>query len=140
MNYKLNELKAARPNDKAIIEAFQTAMVNKADIISPNSRRALLKFPMQFVQPIRTSDGEWTTQLHIWAGLQLRDLLKMSSSTGNVYSSAIKTPHASIAAWDLQATKPSRLLFSIIPFNKNKASIKNQHRPTGIPAGRCLIS
>ena len=76
MNYKLNELKNARPNDKAIIEAFQVAM-NKADIISPTSRRALLKFPMQFVQPIRTSDGEWTTQLHIWAGRQLHDLLML---------------------------------------------------------------
>lgn len=77
MNYKLNELKTARPNDKAIIEAFQVAMNTDADIISPTSRRALLKFPMQFVQPIRTSDGEWTTQLHIWAGLQLHDLLKL---------------------------------------------------------------
>ena len=77
MNYKLNELKNARPNDKAIIEAFQVAMNTNADIISPTSRRALLKFPMQFVQPIRTSDGEWTTQLHIWAGLQLHDLLKI---------------------------------------------------------------
>ena len=38
---------------------------------------SLLKFPMQFIQPIRTSDGEWTTQLHIWAGLQLHDLLKI---------------------------------------------------------------
>ena len=77
MNYKLNELKAARPNDKAIIESFQTAMNNTTEIISPNSRRALLKFPMQFVQPIRTSDGEWTTQLHIWAELGLKDLIKI---------------------------------------------------------------
>lgn len=95
MNYKLNELKAARPNDKAIIEAFQTAMVNKADIISPNSRRALLKFPMQFVQPIRTSDGEWTTQLHIWAGLQLRDLLRIDpivlTAKDSNYDSVLKT-------------------------------------------------
>lgn len=77
MNYKLNELKTARPADKAIIEAFQVAMNTNADIISPTARRALLKFPMQFIQPIRTSDGEWTTQLHIWAGLQLHDLLKI---------------------------------------------------------------
>ena len=77
MNYKLNELKTARPTDKAIIEAFQVAMNTNADIISPTARRALLKFPMQFIQPIRTSDGEWTTQLHIWAGLQLHDLLKI---------------------------------------------------------------
>ena len=95
MNYKLNELKAARPNDKAIIEAFQNAMNNNSDIISPTSRRALLKFPMQFVQPIRTSDGEWTTQLHIWAALQLKDLLKIDpivlTAKDSNYDTVLKT-------------------------------------------------
>ena len=75
MNYKLNELKDAHPEDRALIEAFQAQMNDKAEVISPTTRRALLKFPMQFVQPIRTSDGEWTTQLHIWADVQLKELL-----------------------------------------------------------------
>lgn len=75
MNFKLNELKAARPDDRAVIESFQTSMNKQAQLISPDARRALLKFPMQFVQPLRTSDRDWTTQLHIWAAHKLPELL-----------------------------------------------------------------
>lgn len=75
MNYKLNELKSRRPDDLALIEAVQTEINKKIPIISPETRKSLLQFPIQFTQKIRTSARDWTTQLHKWADYQLHDLL-----------------------------------------------------------------
>lgn len=75
LNYKLNELKTKRPEDRALIEALQSEITKKVQIISPDTRKSLLQFPIQFTQCIRTSSRDWTTQLHKWADYQLHDLL-----------------------------------------------------------------
>lgn len=77
MNHSLNELKSKRPNDVAIIEAIQTEINKKTQIISPSVRKSLLQFPLQFTQRVRTSSRDWTTQLHYWADYQLEDLLRI---------------------------------------------------------------
>lgn len=76
-NYKLNELKSKRPDDKALIEAIQSEIVKNVQVISPSTRKSLLQFPIQFTQRIRTSSHDWTTQLHKWADYQLHDLLML---------------------------------------------------------------
>ena len=75
LNYKLNELKNSRPNDRALIEAIQSDINRKVEVISPSTRKSLLQFPMQFTQRVRTSSRDWTTQLHQWADYQLKELL-----------------------------------------------------------------
>lgn len=75
LNYKLNEMKERRPDDRALIEAIQTTINDKVDAISPNTRKSLLQFPIQFTQRIRTSSRDWTTQLHQWADRQVKELL-----------------------------------------------------------------
>ena len=77
MNHSLNELKSKRPNDVALIEAIQTEINKKTQIISPSVRKSLLQFPLQFTQRVRTSSRDWTTQLHYWADYQLEDLLRL---------------------------------------------------------------
>lgn len=77
MNHSLNELKSKRPNDVALIEAIQTEINKKTQIISPSVRKSLLQFPLQFTQRVRTSSRDWTTQLHYWADYQLEDLLRI---------------------------------------------------------------
>jgi hypothetical protein len=76
-NYMLNELKARKPEDKALIEAMQNDIANKVQIISPETRKSLLQFPIQFTQKIRVNARDWTTQLHKWADFQLHDLLQI---------------------------------------------------------------
>lgn len=75
LNYKLNELKAKRPEDKALIEAIQMDINKKVQIISPETRKSLLQFPIQFTQMVPTSSRDWTTQLHRWADYGLHELL-----------------------------------------------------------------
>jgi len=75
LNYKLNELKGRHPEETALIEAIQKEISNKVQIISPETRKSLLQFPIQFTQAVRTSGRDWTTQLHKWADYQLRELL-----------------------------------------------------------------
>ena len=75
INYKLNELKDKRPEERALIEAIQSEINKKVQIISPETRKSLLQFPIQFTQRIRTSARDWTTQLHKWADYQLPELL-----------------------------------------------------------------
>lgn len=77
LNYRLNELKTKRPEDRALIEAIQTEISKNVQIISPETRKSLLQFPIQFTQKIRTSGRDWTTQLHKWADYQLHDLLML---------------------------------------------------------------
>lgn len=76
-NYRLNELKDKNPQSTTLIEAIQVEFNKTIELISPTTRRALLQFPMQFIQRIPTSHGEWTTQLHVWADNQLEDLLRI---------------------------------------------------------------
>ena len=76
-NIMLNELKARKPEDKALIEAMQNEITNKVQIISPETRKSLLQFPIQFTQKIRINGRDWTTQLHKWADYQLHDLLML---------------------------------------------------------------
>lgn len=74
-NRRLNGLKDAYPNDIPLIETVQTLFNKKVVVITDAERRALYRFPMQFIQRIPIGDGEWTTRLHIWADMQLEDLL-----------------------------------------------------------------
>lgn len=76
-NYMLNELKAKKPEEKALIEAIQNDIANKVQIIAPETRKSLLQFPIQFTQKIRINARDWTTQLHKWADFQLHDLLQI---------------------------------------------------------------
>lgn len=77
LNYKLNELKGRHPDETALIEAIQSEISKKVQIISPETRKSLLQFPIQFTQAVRTSGRDWTTQLHKWADYQLHDLVML---------------------------------------------------------------
>ena len=77
LNYKINEIKAKYPQDVPLIEAIQQDLNANAQVLTPLAKKALLTFPIQYVQKIRTADGEWTTQLHAWADHQVPELLRI---------------------------------------------------------------
>ena len=77
VNEQLNLLKDKYPGDVALVESVQTLFNKEVKIISDRSIRALKSFPMQFTKRIPTKDGEWTTQLHIWADNQVPELLEI---------------------------------------------------------------
>lgn len=77
LNYKINEIKTKFPKELPLIEAIQQDLNANAQILTPIAKKALLTFPIQYVQKIRTSDGEWTTQLHTWADHQVPELLRI---------------------------------------------------------------
>lgn len=76
-NCRLNRMKDAYPDERPLIEAIQNEFNKKVELISPNTKKALLTFPEQFTQEIRTSSENWTTMLHVWADNQLTDLLRI---------------------------------------------------------------
>ena len=67
LNRCLNSMKNEFPNENALIEGIQDILNKKVVVISDTNKRALRMFPMQFIQRINIGNGEWTTQLHIWA-------------------------------------------------------------------------
>lgn len=75
VNEELNNIKDRFPEETALVESVQKLFNKEVQIISDRSIRALKAFPMQFTKRIPTADGEWTTQLHIWADNQVAELL-----------------------------------------------------------------
>lgn len=75
VNEELNNIKDRFPEETALVESVQKLFNKEVQIISDRSIRALKAFPMQFTKRIPTADGEWTTQLHIWADNQVPELL-----------------------------------------------------------------
>lgn len=75
VNEELNNIKDRFPEETALVESVQKLFNKEVQIISDRSIRALKTFPMQFTKRIPTADGEWTTQLHIWADNQVPELL-----------------------------------------------------------------
>lgn len=76
INIELNRLKDKNPGQEAIIEGVQKLFNEKVETASPEQKRALMMFPMQYAAyRIKTSPSEWTTQLHRWADNLLDTLL-----------------------------------------------------------------
>ena len=79
VNIELNRLKDKNPGQEALIEGVQQLFNEKVETATPEQKRSLLMFPMQYAAyRIKTSPGEWTTQLHKWADNLLDTLLQLN--------------------------------------------------------------
>lgn len=77
INIQLNMLKDRNPGQAALIEGVQTLFNKKVEVATPEQKKSLLMFPMQYAA-YRINDrnsAEWTTQLHRWADNLLDTLL-----------------------------------------------------------------
>jgi hypothetical protein len=78
INIELNRLKARNPGQETLIEGVQKLFNEKVETATPEQKRSLLMFPMQYAAyRIKTSPSEWTTQLHRWADNLLDTLLRI---------------------------------------------------------------
>lgn len=80
-NERLNGLKEAYPSEVALIEGIQKVFNQQLDVISDSNRVALRRFPTQFSRRINTGNGEWTTQLHMWADNLVPEMLEVDPLT-----------------------------------------------------------
>lgn len=79
VNIELNRLKDKNPGQEALIEGVQQLFNEKVETATPEQKRSLLMFPMQYAAyRIKTSPSEWTTQLHKWADNLLDTLLQLN--------------------------------------------------------------
>jgi len=79
VNIELNQLKDKNPDQEALIEGVQQLFNEKVETATPEQKRSLLMFPMQYAAyRIKTSPSEWTTQLHRWADNLLDTLLQLN--------------------------------------------------------------
>lgn len=79
VNIELNRLKDKNPGQGALIEGVQKLFNEKVKTATPEQKRALLMFPMQYAAyRIKTSPSEWTTQLHVWADNMLDTILLLN--------------------------------------------------------------
>lgn len=65
------------PENGALIEVISEKLNSVFKPITPKQRLALRRFPVQYVNKIPQEDGEWTSQLHIWAELGVLDILDL---------------------------------------------------------------
>ena len=72
----LNGVKEFVPEAIAILESARAAL-NEVPDITDAEKKALIQHPMQFVRRISKEDGEWTTQLHIWAENGVPEILDL---------------------------------------------------------------
>lgn len=79
INIELNRLKGKNPGQEALIEGVQKLFNEKVKTATPEQKRALMMFPMQYAAyRIKTSPSEWTTQLHMWADNMLDTILQLN--------------------------------------------------------------
>lgn len=79
INIELNRLKDKNPSQAALIEGVQKLFNEKVKTATPEQKRALMMFPMQYAAyRIKTSPSEWTTQLHMWADNMLDTILQLN--------------------------------------------------------------
>jgi hypothetical protein len=79
INIELNRLKDRNPGQEVLIEGVQSLFNDKVETATPEQKRSLLMFPMQYAAyRIKTSPSEWTTQLHLWAENLLDTLLQLN--------------------------------------------------------------
>jgi hypothetical protein len=79
INIELNRLKAKNPGQETLIEGVQHLFNEKVETATPEEKRSLLMFPMQYAAyRIKTSPSEWTTQLHMWADNMLDTILQLN--------------------------------------------------------------
>ena len=79
INIELNRLKDQNPSQEALIEGVQKLFNEKVKTATPEQKRALMMFPMQYAAyRIKTSPSEWTTQLHVWADNMLDTILQLN--------------------------------------------------------------
>ena len=79
INIGLNMLKDKNPTQIPVIEGVQQLFNEKVETATPEQKRSLLMFPMQYAAyRIKQGPGEWTTQLHIWADNLLDTLLQLN--------------------------------------------------------------
>ena len=79
INIELNRLKDKNPGQGALIEGVQKLFNEKVKTATPEQKRALMMFPMQYAAyRIKTSPSEWTTQLHVWADNMLDTILLLN--------------------------------------------------------------
>lgn len=73
-----NELKDKNPDNLDLLEGIQQTFEKKVPALSEQERRALLTFPEQFIPRKHLKNGEWTSQLHIWAENGVRDIIRVN--------------------------------------------------------------
>lgn len=73
----LTEAKEECPDKKALIESIENEFHSLFESISPRQKLMLRSFPIQYVKKIPQEDGEWTSQLHIWAEECVPEILKL---------------------------------------------------------------
>ena len=79
INIELNRLKDKNPGQGGLIEGVQKLFNEKVKTATPEQKRALMMFPMQYAAyRIKTSPSEWTTQLHMWADNMLDTILLLN--------------------------------------------------------------
>ena len=75
----LNNLKDEHTEQVELLEVIQKDFEKKVDGISSNELKALKRYPIQYVKRIQLKDGEWTSQLHIWAEQCVPQILDLDS-------------------------------------------------------------
>ena len=74
-HYFLNSLKDEHESSIELIEAIQDKFEEDVKPITDNELKALKQNPLQFVKKVPQDDGEWTSQLHIWAEQGVPEIL-----------------------------------------------------------------
>lgn len=72
----LNGVKEFVPEAISLLESA-TAELDDIQPITDKEKKALIQHPMQFVRRISKENGEWTTQLHIWAENGVSEILDL---------------------------------------------------------------
>lgn len=72
----LYNMKMFSNEDRTLIESIEEKY-SEIEPITDKEKRALALHPMQFVERIKEDNGEWTTQLHIWAENGVKEILNL---------------------------------------------------------------
>ena len=72
----LNGLKDFYPESSTLIESIQ-AKFDEVKPLTDKEKRSLVMLPIQYVKRIIEDDGEWTTQLHIWAENSVSEIINL---------------------------------------------------------------
>ena len=76
-HYFLNQIKDEYPNYLNLVESIQDKFEKEVKPITKNELKALKQYPIQYVKKIELEEGEWTSQLHIWAEQCVPEILDL---------------------------------------------------------------
>jgi len=76
-HYFLNQVKDTHPNNFALIESIQDEFEDKVEPLTKEEKKALKTYPIQYVKAKELEQGEWTSQLHVWAEQCVPEILEL---------------------------------------------------------------